>query len=199
MTTAPLNLGDYETPEPQLTHFQSQFIGTMALYADPKSVVDYLEAHQDWFCRCAHPMTVAPLADRGYALTVGRYGSLGYEVEPRIGLELLPPDPQGIYRILTIPIPDYEPQGYRVDFRAALQLLDAGTALRARQGWTQVEWNLDLRISIQFPRFINKLPKSVVQQAGDRLLKQVVRQISQRLTTRVAADFHRTQGISLPP
>lgn len=185
-------------PEASLTHFQSQFTGRMELCGNAQSVITYLDNHQGWFCRCAQPMTVIPLGERGYALKVGRYGSLGYEIEPQVGLELLPPDHQGIYRIVTVPVPGYNPPNYQVDFQAALQLLETQADERESENVTRVEWHLNLKVSIQFPRFITKLPQTLIQRAGDRLLKQVVRQISQRLTAKVVADFHTTQGILLP-
>ncbi|MGB7275448.1 MAG: DUF1997 domain-containing protein, partial [Geitlerinemataceae cyanobacterium] len=69
--------------------FHSQFVGHMEMYADPQAVANYLDVHQGWFCRCATPMKVDPLGENGYALTIGKYGALGYAVEPKIGLELL--------------------------------------------------------------------------------------------------------------
>ena len=85
--------------------------------ASPTTVGDYLNRHQGWFPRCASPMQVSPISDHGYALVVGHYSVLGYEVEPKVGLYLAPLE-QRIYRIDTIPIPDYEPPGYDVDFKA---------------------------------------------------------------------------------
>jgi len=32
-----------------------------------------------------------------------------------------------------------------------------------------VEWQLDLAVYVQFPKFIQRLPKSMVQSTGDRL------------------------------
>ncbi|MEM9544022.1 MAG: DUF1997 domain-containing protein, partial [Cyanobacteria bacterium P01_E01_bin.42] len=37
------------------------------------------------------------------------------------------------------------------------------------------------------------------QTAGDRLLSQIVRQISPRLTYKVQKDFHQRMGLRLPP
>jgi len=34
---------------------------------------------------------------------------------------------------------------------------------------TRVEWQLDLAVYVQFPKFIQRLPKSMVQSTGDRL------------------------------
>lgn len=171
----------------------------MELHAAPQQVAKYLDAHQGWFCRCAHPMKVEPLAENGYALSIGRYRSLGYELEPRIGLLLLPEE-EGVYRIQTISVPGCEAQNYQVDFQAALQLVDStrfDPPPSAPPELTRVEWHLDLGVTIQFPRFIYKLPQSLIQQTGDRLLRQIVGQVSQRLTTRVQDDFHASLGQQL--
>jgi hypothetical protein len=193
----------------QSTCFHGFFANCMEMYADAETVADYLNAHRGWFVRCAHPMTADPIGENGYALTIGRFGSFGYEVEPKIGLNLLPPD-QGIYRIQTIPIPDYQPPGYEVDFQAALQLVetDLDPSLLSAQGHhnlsslpaklTQVEWELDLKVMLQFPRFIQTLPQSLIQTTGDRLLNQIVRQVSRCLTYKVQEDFHSTAGIPFP-
>lgn len=176
--------------------FQGHYAGCMEMNADARTVADYLDVHQDWFHRCARPMQVESIATNGYALVIGRFGSFGYEVEPKVGLHLLPQD-QGVYRIQTIPVPGYEPQGYDVDFQAALELHEE--AVTAAAGvTTRVEWELNLKVLIQFPRFIHALPKPLIQSTGDRLLNQIVRQVSRRLTHKVQEDFHTTQGISMP-
>jgi hypothetical protein len=63
---------------------------------------------------------------------------------------------------------------------------------------TRVEWVLDLQVQVQFPRFIYALPKPMVQTTGDRLLNQIVRQVSRRLTHKVQEDFQTTMGIQFP-
>lgn len=187
------------------THFRSHFVDCMEMAADVPTVAAYLDAHNVWFRSCAQPMTVEPLGDNGYALVVGRFGSHGYQVEPKIGLHLLPQD-HGVYRIETIPIPGYVTPGYDVDFRAAMALVDANadelssdrSTETSLPKMTRVEWQLDLTVSIQFPRFIHALPKSLVQSTGDRLLRQIVRQVSNRLTRKVLEDFHKTHGLPMP-
>ena len=176
------------------TYFHGEFTNCMEMFADAPTVAKYLDAHQGWFRRCAKPMTADPLGETGYALTIGRFGSFGYEVEPKIGLDLLPAE-NGVYRINTIDIPNYVPPGYQVDFNASLQLVETGSG---DQKMTRVEWELDLKIHIHFPRFIQKLPKSLIQGTGDRLLNQIVRQVSKCLTHKVQEDFHSTVGVPFP-
>ena len=180
------------------TKFYCRYQDCMEMYAPVGTVAEYLNNHSSWFARCAEPMKVQPLGQHGYALVIGSFGSFGYEVEPKIGLELLPPE-EGIYRIHTIPIPDYQAPGYDVEYHAALQLMQGTShALNSSLEMTRVEWELDLTVDIHFPRFIQRLPKSLVQSTGDRLLNQIVRQVSRRLTRKVQEDFHQSFNIPFP-
>ena len=182
---------------PQAMHFGNQFEGCMELSANRQQVIQYLDRHQDWFCRCAQPMHVKPIGNNGYSLVVGRYGSFGFEIEPQIGLHLLP-QTQGVYRIETIPTTNDQSQGYWVDFQASLQLVEGPTletneiASDPLPQLTRVEWGLDLNVAIVFPSFIRRFPKGLIQYTGDQVLKLIVHQVSQRLMAKVQTDFHTT-------
>ncbi len=188
------NSRDRDPNQPQPFCFQQHFTDAMLMGADIKTVSKYLDTHQGWFTRCARPMAVEAIGSNGYALTIGKFNSFGYAVEPKIGLELLPQD-NGVYRIQAIAIPDYQAPGYEVSFNAQMCLIEtlAGTQLG-----TKVDWNLDLSVWIQFPQFIYKLPQRVVQSTGDGLLKQIVTQVSRRLTHKVQQDFHGNLGLKIP-
>lgn len=176
---------------------QGQYAGQMEMAASVDNVGEYLNQHRGWFPRCASPMQVSPISDHGYALLVGHFSILGYEVEPKVGLYLAPLD-QRIYRIDTIPVPDYEYPGYDVDFKAVLELKDQEKNETNLSPMTLVDWQLSLNVKIHIPRFMNALPHALVKSSGDRLLNQVVRQVSKRLTRKVQEEFHTTQGLSLP-
>ncbi len=173
--------------------FYGCYSDCMEMSAPSQTVAEYLDNHALWFSRCAEPMKVESLGKNGYALTIGRFGAFGYDVEPKIGLELLPPE-EGIYRIRTIPIPNYQAPGYHVDYKSSLQLLesDASDSDPNVGKITRVEWELHLAVDIHFPKFIQRLPKSIIQSTGDGLLNQVVRQVSRRLTRKVKEDFHKS-------
>ncbi len=196
---------DAALPVNEPTRFYSQFTDSMELQADVHTVVAYFDRHHEWFRRCAQPMTVEPIGKNSYALAIGKFGSFGYEVEPKIGLDLLPQE-AGVYRIETVPLPNEETAGYSVDFRASMELVDlpqehsqeSSMASSLAPGFTQVKWLLDLTVDIQFPRFIHALPKPLIQKTGDRLLHQIVRQVSGRLTRKVLKDFHQSHGLPLP-
>jgi hypothetical protein len=191
--------------------YASTFADLMEMRAPAPVVARYLDCHEGWFRRCAAPMSVDPLGSSGYVLTLGRFGNLGFEVEPTIGLELLP-QAEGVYRILTVPVPGTDPalQGlYDVEFNAALRLDEAGDAasdaefsheeVDALMAHTLVRWQLDLAVWIRLPGMLSVLPEGLVQTSGDHLLRQIVRQISRRLTWKVQEDFHSSHGIPCPP
>ncbi|MFW6358118.1 MAG: DUF1997 domain-containing protein [Chroococcales cyanobacterium] len=203
---------EQETEAVEATHFQTQFDGGMVMYANVEAVAEYLNAHEGWFRRCAKPMTAELLGENGYALTIGKFGSFGYEVEPKIGVVLSPPE-ENVYNMHTVPVPDYTPPGYDVDYRASMVIRevepDRGEIKKAAKKSdiddfeipstvTQVEWHLDLGVDIYFPTFIRKLPQSLIQSTGDRLLAQIVRQVSRRLTYKVQEDFHSRLGLPMP-
>lgn len=190
--------------------FQASFIGSMDMFSDLETVANYLNAHQGWFCRCAQPMQVEPLGNNGYILTVGRFGSFGYEVEPKIAVVLNPPENR-IYKMHSIPVPNYHACGYDVNYQAFMELGETSaqsyshpTNLFKKQILipdliTRVSWTLNLEVKVEFPKFIYKLPSSIIQSTGDRLLGQIVRQISPRLTYKVQQDFHDSHNLPLPP
>jgi len=189
--------GEAQKSSDKILMFEGNYAGQMEMSAPPEVVGDYLNRHQGWFPRCASPMQVSPISDHGYALVVGHFAVLGYEVEPKVGLYLSPLE-QRTYRIDTIPIPGYAPPGYDVDFQAVLELLDHPPDGDRLTLGTLVDWKLSLNVKIHMPRFIGALPYGMVKSSGDRLLNQVVRQVSKRLTRKVQEDFHINQQLPLP-
>jgi len=194
----------------QVYRYASAFSDLMEMRAPAGVVAGYLDVHQLWFERCASPMGVCPLGERGYALSLGRFGNFGFEVEPKIGLELLPRD-NGVYSIITVPLAQADPAlagVYDVDFNASLQLDEAGPErshelsrefVDRLMAHTLVRWKLDLSVWIRLPSMLTLLPDGLLQNSGDHLLRQIVRQISRRLTWKVQEDFHGRHGIPCPP
>ena len=193
--------------------FQADFSGCMEMYSDAATVAEYLNAHEGWFCRCAKPMKAEPLDDNGYILVVGRFASFGYEVEPKFAVLLQPPK-EGIYLMHSIPVPDYKPPGYEIDHQASMELVEIPVELaalgmaaaykkkkldRLPSVITKVNWQMSLKVTFEFPKCIYKLPLSVIQTTGDRLLAKIVSKISPRLTYKVQKDFHTRLSLPIPP
>jgi hypothetical protein len=200
-----------ESDDPRVRRYASTFADMMEMRAPASVVAAYLDSHEGWFRRCAAPMEVKPIGSTGYILTLGRFGNLGFELEPTIGLELLP-QADGVYRIVTVPVPDTPgslQSLYDVDFNASLRLDQATGSEQSGEisaeevdrlmAHTLVRWDLDLAVWVRLPSVLTLLPDNLVQTSGDHLLRQIVRQISRRLTWKVQEDFHASHGIPCPP
>ena len=169
----------------------------MEMRSPAETVADHLDNHQDWFQRCAAPMSVCAIDDQTYVLTLGQFGNFGFEIEPTIALKLLPQKSR-VYRIETVHIAAQSidlHNHYDVDFKATMHLL-AGESKQSDN--TIVQWDLDLSVWVRLPKVITMLPEKLVQSSGDHLLRQIVRQISRRLTWKVQEDFHAAQGLKCP-
>ena len=191
-----------QSTDPQVRCYTSSFADRMEMLAPTAVVADYLDRHEVWFERCAAPIQVKSLDRQSYGLTLGRFGNFGFEIEPTISLRLLPQD-QLIYRIETTDLAwgDSTLRNlYEVDFQARMELnpwaeaegMDPGLA-------TAVSWNLDLSVWVRLPQVITVLPDGLVQSSGDHLLRQIVRQVSRRLTWKVQEDFHAQYSLKCPP
>jgi Protein of unknown function (DUF1997) len=208
----PLNSIDDNVTEHKPMDFYTAFGGCMEMYGNESMVGDYFNNHQGWFCRCSKPMQVDPMGENGYIITVGHFGSLGYEVEPKMAVILHPPE-NGFYLTESVPIPDYTPPGYTVDYKAEMLLKEVPVSEAAKgieeifkknkqslpDVITKVNWSLKLGVSVQLPNFMYKLPLNLLQTGGDRFLAQIIRQISPRLTYKVQSDFHSTNDLPIPP
>ncbi|BEV35592.1 DUF1997 domain-containing protein [Synechococcus sp. M16CYN] len=188
--------------DPQVRCYRSQCSDQMEMLSSSDAVEKYLDRHRAWFERCATPMSVHPLDPQSYKLTLGKFKNFGFEIEPTIALRLLPQD-KGIYRIETVHFTPktFDLRGhYDVDFQASMHLVPIhrqDDKLSRRTG-TSVQWDLDLSVWIRLPQVITMLPNHFVQSSGNHLLKQIVRQISRRLTWKVQEDFHASHGLSCP-
>lgn len=186
--------------------FSTKFRGIMEMYSDRKTVTDYLNNHQGWFVRCASPMKVQPFGDNGYTLTVGRYGAFGYEVEPQMSVILEPPM-SGHYTMYSVTNPELRDEGYEVDYYSVMdietifpsQFNGSKSYSHITNEITRINWELDLRVKVNFPKFIYKLPTNLIQNTGDRLLTQIVKQVSPRLSFKVQTDFHNCFDLPIPP
>jgi len=191
--------------------FNVFFAGHVDMFSDLETVAEYLAAHEGWFCRCAQPMNVKPFCQDGYLLNIGKFDSLGYEVEPKIAIVLEPPQ-NNLYVMRTVPIPDCDFPGYEVQYKSSMELNEIAVdsikmslkdkIFTSRQdipeSITRLSWHLDLVVSVEFPSFVTRLPRNLIQRSGDHLISQIVRQISPRLSYKVQQDFHLSRGLTLP-
>lgn len=192
--------------------FQTHFQGRMEMYSDLDTVCDYLNDHQGWFVRCAEPMKAIPYGDNGYTLIIGHYGAFGYNVEPQMSV-ILEPSVDNHYTMYSVANPEFNHPGYQVNYRSEMTINPIPITEAAKgiekvyhhhkmtlpEIITCVNWHLDLFVTVSFPSFIYKLPMSVIHSTGDRLLRQIVKQVSPRLSYKVQKDFHTRFNLPIPP
>jgi hypothetical protein len=191
------------------TWFRTHFEDSMEMYADAETVAKHFNNHKSWFGKCALPMKAESIGENGYDLLIGRFGAFGYRVEVRIGLELLPPDAEGCYLIRTIPVPNYTPPGYEVNFCSAMNLVEI-PADEFATNWptsersklppviTSAAWKLDLAVGVHFPKFILSMSESLIQKTGEGVLEKIIKQVNRRLTYKTQLVFHESLGIPFP-
>lgn len=204
---------DLEISNREPVGFQTHFQGIMDMYGNREIVAEYLDHHEGWFVRCASPMKAEPFGDNGYTLTIGHYGSLGYELEPKMTVVFQIPE-DNFYVMYSISNPDSNDQRYEVDYKSTMNIEEINTSemskiiekIYKKHGFTEIpslitriNWKLDLQVKVKFPNFIYKLPMSLIQKSGDRLLTEIVKQISPRLSYKVQKDFHTRFNLPIPP
>lgn len=193
--------------------FQTHFQGIMDMFANIETVRDYLNHHEGWFVRCASPMKAEPFGDNGYTLTIGHYGSFGYELDPRMTVVFNIPK-EDYYVTNSIPNPNAEDKRYTVDYQSTMDIKEISTSdigINIEKIYkkhnleeiptviTRIHWQLDLKVEVKFPNFIYKLPLKLIKSTGDRLLTEIVKQISPRLSYKVQNDFHTGLKLPIPP
>lgn len=208
-----LTAEELEISEQNPVAFQTHYQGMMEMYSDEETVANYLNNHQGWFVRCASPMKAEPFSENGYTLIIGHYGAFGYNVEPQMSVILEPPQSKH-YSMYSVTNPEFNHPGYEVNYRSIMDiesilLSQASVGIEKvyhQQGKnslpetiTKINWQLNLEVKVRFPRFIYKLPMSIIQNTGDRLLSQIVKQISPSLSYKVQKDFHSRFNLPIPP
>lgn len=167
----------------------SDHAGCFTLPAPAREVSLYLEAHHEWFERCAYPMATHRLGPNSYRLCPGRFQCLNFSVEPAIDMQLTPLA-DGSYQVRNIPIePPIEVSMYEIDFCLSLWLSEMHQAPSVTDVVTTINWEITVAIGAELPGIVRKMPTAVVRHAGGQLLKRVINQVVQQLTARIKTDF----------
>ena len=206
-------LEDIKIVEQEPISFQTDFEGIMEMYSDQDTVNAYMNDHQGWFVRCASPMRAEPFGENGYTLVVGSYGAFGYQVDPQMSVVLESPQ-LGSYAMYSVDNPEFNHLGYEVDYRSEMEIKPISVD-EAAQGIdrvfqqhsfptlpdsiTRINWQLHLEVKVKFPSFIYRLPKSLIAKTGDRLLTEIIKQVSPHLSYKVQKDFHTRFNLPIPP
>lgn len=164
--------------------------GRVDLETDRLTLAHYLHDHAEWIERCFKPLKVFPLSPETYKLQFFRIGGLGFELEPCFGVKIWP-EQDSVFWLSSIDLPEEEGLPYSVDCLSYFRLEELD--LDSHHGpLTRVHWDLKLDIWMQLPGFLQALPYPLVYRVGARVVNQVTRSMSDRLTHNVCTDFYRS-------
>ncbi|MFS8884767.1 DUF1997 domain-containing protein [Synechococcus sp. H70.2] len=163
--------------------------GQVDLETDRETLARYLRGHGQWIQRCFRPLQVEPLSADTYKLQFFRMGGLGFELEPCFGVKIWPEEDY-LFRLTSTELPGEAALPYRVDCQASFRLEE----LPGSPATTRVHWDLHLDIRLHLPKFLQVLPRKLVQRVGSQVVQQVTRSLSDRFTHNVCSDFYCSIG-----
>ncbi|MEN9205145.1 MAG: DUF1997 domain-containing protein [Thermostichales cyanobacterium DRC_bins_46] len=164
--------------------------GEVDLETPVEELAGYLRHHQEWIHRCFKPLKVQPLGNADYRLQFFRIGGLGFELEPHFAITIWE-DPLHCFRLTSLALPEDASLPYQVDCQASFRIEQHSSD---PQPLTRVYWDLTLKIDLELPGFLQVLPRPLVQKVGIKVVNQVTRSMSDRLTHNVCTDFYRSVG-----
>ncbi len=179
---------DESAASPHSVRIQAGRWGQVDMETEREPLAAYLQEHQEWIDRCFKPLKVFPLSESTYKLQFFRIGGLGFELEPCFGVKIWSEE-NYMFRLSSIELPSDADLPYTVDCQSFFQLQDLPTA-----GMTRVNWDLELDIWMELPRFLAAFPYNLVYNVGAQVVRQVTRRMSDRLTHNVCTDYYRSVG-----
>ncbi len=162
--------------------------GAVDLETDLDRLASHLERHSEWMERCLKPLTVYALSADDYKLQFFQISGLGFSLEPCFGVKVWS-EPNYVYCLRSIPLPEDEALPYTVDCWSYYHLESI-----VESEVTRVNWKLKLHIVLDLPKFLQALPDSMVYQVGVRVINQVTRTMTDRLTRNVCTDYYQSIG-----
>ncbi len=183
--------------------------GQVDLQTDAPTFATYLDSHRDWMERCFKPLKVLPLTDDSYKVQFFRIAGLGLEVEPCFGIQLWSED-RSLFRLRSIELPMEAETPYQITCLSSFRLeplepasplsgYSAGGFVRETSRGSsppmiRVHWHLNLLVGMELPGLVKSLPSAFVHRVASRIVNQVTRSMSERLTRNVCSDFYQTIG-----
>lgn len=180
---------DESPASPRSVRIQAGRQGQVDMQTKRESLAAYLQEHQKWIDRCFKPLKVFPLSDSTYKLQFFRIGGLGFELEPCFGVKIWS-EKHYMFRLSSIELPSDADLPYTVDCQSYFQLEEL-----PESGMTRVNWDLELDIWMELPRFLAAFPYNLVYNVGAKVVRQVTRRMSDRLTHNVCTDYYRSVGM----
>jgi Protein of unknown function (DUF1997) len=131
------------------------------------------------------PNRIEQVGDDEFCLTMRTLSFFGFELQPTVYLRVWT-EVDGTVRIVST---NCEIRGIDyIDRRFSLELIGE-LVPHERQGRTYLTGIADLEVRVELPPPVSFMPRSIVESAGNSLLKGILNSFKQRLLNQLLADY----------
>jgi Protein of unknown function (DUF1997) len=183
----------------QIVKFTADRSVDISVPKQPIPIGHYLRQPHRLVNALVDPSRIQQLSDDEFRLAMRTLNFFGFELQPTVFLRVWT-EAEGTVRIASTKCEirgiDY------IDRRFSLQLMGTLSPYE-EQGQTYLEGLADLQVQVDLPPPLNFMPRSMVESAGNSLLKGILNTFKQRLMHQLIADYilwanTGTEGTSKP-
>ncbi len=145
----------------------------------------YLRQPQRLINSLVDPTRIQQLSDEEFCLKMRTLSFFGFNIQPTVCLRVWA-EADGTVRIIST---SCEIRGIDyIDRRFSLQLVGKLAPIQER-GNTYLRGSADLKVQVDLPPPLSFMPQSIVESAGNSLLKSILTAFKQRLVNQLIADY----------
>jgi hypothetical protein len=169
----------------QIVKFTADRSVEIAVPKQPIPIQHYLRQPHRLVRSLVDPNRIRQVSDDEFCLTMRTLSFFGFDLQPTVFLRVWT-EADGTLRIVSTKCEirgiDY------IDRRFRLELIGELSPNR-QQGQTYLEGRADLVVEVDLPPPLNFMPKTIVESAGNSLLKSILNTFKQRLMHQLLADY----------
>lgn len=169
----------------QLVTFTADRTVEIAVPPHPIPIQHYLRQPHRLVRSLVDPTRVKQIGEDEFCLTMRTLSFFGFDLQPTVFLRVWA-DADGTVRIVST---NCEIRGIDyIDRRFSLELVGELVPYE-RQRQTYLVGNADLEVRVDLPPPVSFMPRSIVESAGNSLLKGILNTFKQRLMHQLLADY----------
>jgi hypothetical protein len=169
----------------QIVTFTADRSVEIAVPKQPIPIQHYLRQPHRLVRSLVDPNRIEQVGDDEFCLTMRTLSFFGFELQPTVYLRVWT-EVDGTVRIVST---NCEIRGIDyIDRRFSLELVGE-LVPHERQGRTYLTGIADLEVRVELPPPVSFMPRSIVESAGNSLLKGILNTFKQRLLHQLLADY----------
>jgi Protein of unknown function (DUF1997) len=169
----------------QIVTFTADRSVEIAVPKQPIPIQHYLRQPHRLVRSLVDPNRIEQVGDDEFCLKMRTLSFFGFELQPTVYLRVWT-EVDGTVRIVST---NCEIRGIDyIDRRFSLELIGE-LAPHERQGRTYLTGIADLEVRVELPPPVSFMPRSIVESAGNSLLKGILNSFKQRLLNQLLADY----------